>query len=128
MLEWLGKYHEDQMSTKLEIIKVDRFNAGWAAETLFTGFRVRAILKASTDTITNISNKAALDKKLRREVGEEDVDWKIITNPLTNIGELYLVNSGKLVMWKLQDHEKFNTLFDKVEQHKDNLDEVREDG
>jgi hypothetical protein len=115
------------MSTKLEINKVNRFDAGWDPATLFTGFRVRATLKASTDTITNINNVSALQKKLRREVGEEGTDWLLQTNPLTNIGELYLVNSGKLVMWKLQDHEKFSTLFDKVEQHKDNLDEVRED-
>lgn len=110
------------MNTKLEITKVNRFNAGWAAETLFSGFRVRAILKASTDTITNIQNKAALDKKLRREVGTEGEDWLLVTNPQTNIGELYLINSGKLVMWKLQDHEKFSELFDRVEQHKDDIE------
>lgn len=116
------------MSTKLEIIKVNRFDSQWNPETLYTGFRVRAVLKASSCAITNINNVSALSKKLRREVGEEGTDWLLATNPLTGIGELYLVNSGKLVLWKLQDHEKFSTLFDRVEQHKDNLDEIREDG
>lgn len=116
------------MSTKLEIVKVNRFDAGWNPATLFTGFRVRAILKASGDAVTNINNRVALDKKLRRDIGTEGEDWLLETNPSTGLDELYLQNSGKLIMWKLQDNEKFSTLFDRVEQHKDNLDEVREDG
>lgn len=115
------------MSTKLEIIKVNRFDAQWDPSTLFSGWRVRAILKASSDAITNINNKSALEKRLRREVGVEGEDWLLQTNPLTNENELYLINTGKLIMWKLQDHERFSTLFDRVEQHKDNVDEIRED-
>jgi hypothetical protein len=115
------------MSMKLEIKAVDRHQANWDAKTLFTGFKIRAILRHTEDAISNINNLYALRKRLAREVGTEGEDWILQSNGVTNEGELYLQNSGKLVMWKLQDHDKFMKLFDRIEQHKDNLDEVRED-
>ena len=112
------------MSSKLEIKKVNRYEADWDPETIFTGFKIRAILAGTNDVITAISQKSRLQKRLRREVGEEGVDWKLQNHPKSNEVELYLQNSGTLLMWKLQDHEAFNLLFDRVEQHTDNPDEI----
>lgn len=115
------------MSMKLEIKAVDRHDADWDVKTLFTGFKIRAILRHTECVITNTNNLYTLRKRLSREVGTEGSDWILQSNPTTGEGELYLQNSGKLVMWKLQDHDKFMALFDRIEQHKDNLDEIRED-
>lgn len=115
------------MSGKLEINKVNRFDAGWDATTLYTGFRVRAMLTHTTCAITRINDIAQLERRLKREVGDEGTDWILLQNSSTGSGELYLLNAGKLIMWKLQDHEKFSSLFDRIEQHKDDLDEIRED-
>jgi hypothetical protein len=114
-------------SNKLEIRKVNRYDADWDPSTIFTGFKIRAVLAKTNDVITAISQKSRLEKRLRREVGEEDVDWKLQNHPATNEVELYLQNSGTLLMWKLQDHEAFKTLFDRVEQHTDDPDEISKD-
>lgn len=116
------------MSNKLEIKKVNRYDADWDASTIFTGFKIRAVLAGTNDVITAISAKARLQKRLRREVGEEGVDWMLQNHPTNNEVELYLQNSGTLLMWKLQDHEAFNQLFDRVEQHTDEKpDDISED-
>lgn len=115
------------MSSKLEIKKVNRYDADWDPSTIFTGFKIRAVLAGTNDVITAITQKSRLEKRLRREVGEEGVDWKLQSHPTSNEVELYLQNSGTLLMWKLQDHEAFNKLFDRVEQHTDNPDEISED-
>jgi redox-regulated HSP33 family molecular chaperone len=115
------------MHEKLIIEKVDRHKANWDPKTLFTGFKIRAVLVHQEDMITKINAKHQLQRRLKREMGEEGAEWILQTNPRTGEDELYLQNSGKLIMWKLQDVAKFNGLFEKVEQHKDNLDEVRED-
>jgi hypothetical protein len=112
------------MSSKLEIAKVDRFQADWDASTMFTGFKIRATLTRTNDMITALDQKARLQKRLRREIGEENVDWKLITNPINGDDELYLHSSGTLLMWKLQNNEDFDKLFDRVEQHTDNADEI----
>jgi hypothetical protein len=112
------------MSSKLEIIKVNRYDADWDAETMFSGFTHRAVLAGTTDVITAIDQRSRITKRLRREVGEENVDWMVQTHPRTGEVEVYLKSSGILLMWKLQNHEEFATLFDRVEQHTDNLDEV----
>jgi hypothetical protein len=114
------------MSGRLEITKVDRHEADWDAKTIFTGFTIRAILAGTNDMITKISKRSRLQKRLRREIGEEDTDWILQDHPRTDEVELYLKSSGPLIMWKLQDHEAFNELFDRVEQHVDNIDEVRD--
>ena len=116
------------MSQKLEILKVNRFAANWDPKTLFSGFSIRAVLTHSNDMITKIQNTSKLRKRLTREMGDEGESWLLQENPRTDEVELYLQTAGKLIMWKLQDYEKFNGLFDRVEQHKDNLeDEVRDD-
>jgi hypothetical protein len=112
------------LSTKLEITKVNRFDSKWDAKTMFTGFKIRAVLKKSSDTITNINHMAQLRRRLQREVGVEGEEWLLQANAHTYDDELYLKNAGKLIMWKLQDHEKFNLLFERIEQHKDD-DELR---
>jgi len=111
-------------SNRLEIRKVNRYEADWDASTIFTGFKIRAVLAGTNDVITAISQKSRLEKRLRREVGEEGVDWKLQNHPTSNEVELYLQNSGTLLMWKLQDHEAFKTLFDRVEQHTEDPDEI----
>lgn len=115
------------MSSRLDIKKVNRYEADWDPKTMFSGFNIRAVLAGTTDMVTRISEQARLGKRLRREIGEEDVDWILQPHPVNGEVELYLKNSGPLIMWKLQDHEAFNKLFDRVEQHVDNLDEVSED-
>lgn len=118
------------MSTKLEITKVNRYQENWDAKTLFKGFNIRAVLAEQKDMITKIQATTQLRKRLVREMGEdqEGETWLLQENRLTGEDELYLLNAGKLIMWKLQDFDKFNGLFDRVEQHKDNLDdEVRDD-
>lgn len=115
------------MSEKLVIVKVNRHDSQWDPKTMFTGFMVRAVLKEHNDMITKINAKSKLHRRLKREVGEEGTDWILQTNDRTGEDELYLKSSGKLIMWKLQNVENFNGLFERVEQHRDNLDEVRED-
>lgn len=112
------------MSSKLEIQKVNRYDADWDASTIFSGFTHRAVLAGTTDVITSIDKRSRITKRLRREVGEEDVDWMVQSHPRTGEVEVYLKSSGILLMWKLQNHEEFNELFDRVEQHTDNPDEI----
>lgn len=114
------------MHEKLVILKVNRNEANWDAKTLFTGFNTRAILTSHEDLITKINAIHQLKRRLKREMGEEGEEWILQTNDRTGEDELYLKSSGKLVMWKLQDVTKFNGLFERVEQHKDNPNEVRE--
>jgi hypothetical protein len=93
---------------------------------LFSGFKIRALLILSPDVITNITTTSQLRKRLTREVGAEGSDWLIEENPITGRTELYLMNSGKLLMWKLQDNENFDTLFEFVEQHTEDEDRLAE--
>lgn len=115
------------MSSRLDIKKVNRYDADWDAKTIFAGYNIRAVLSGTTDMVTRITERSRLAKRLKREIGEEDVDWMIQEHPHSGEVELYLKNSGPLIMWKLQDHEAFNTLFDRVEQHVDNPDAVSDD-
>ena len=110
--------------SKLEIQKVSRYDAGWDETTIFSGFTHRAILAGTNDVITAMSQRSRMAKRLTREVGEEEVDWKIRMHPKTGEVEVYLKNSGTLLMWKLQDHEEFNKLFSRVEQHVDDVNEI----
>jgi hypothetical protein len=113
--------------SKLEIVKVSRYEADWDASTIFSGFRIRAVLAGTNDVITAITQRSRLAKRLGREVGVEDQDWKLQQHPKSNEVELYLMSSGILLMWKLQDHEAFNKLFARVEQHTDDPNEITKD-
>lgn len=115
------------MSGKLEIKKVSRYEADWDAKTIFSGFTIRAVLAGTTDVITRMTERSRLAKRLKRDIGDEDMDWILQDHPRTGEVELYLKSSGPLIMWKLQDHEAFSKLFDRVEQHVDNLNEVSTD-
>jgi hypothetical protein len=115
------------MSSRLDIKKVNRYDTDWDASTIFSGYSIRAILAGTTDLVTRITERSRLAKRLRREIGDEDVDWMIQEHPRTGEVELYLKNSGPLIMWKLQDHESFSKLFDRVEQHTDDPNEISED-
>jgi len=112
------------MSSKLEIQKVNRYQADWDATTIFSGFTHRAVLAGTNDVITAMTARSRMAKRLGREVGTEGEDWKIQTHPRSGEVEVYLKSSGILLMWKLQDHEEFNKLFDRVEQHVDDPNEV----
>jgi hypothetical protein len=107
--------------SQLEIRLVNKYDNSnhWVPETMFSGFKVRAVLKKSNDLITHAMELAQLRKRLTRELGVEDVDWILGENPYTLHNELYLQNSSKLIMWKLQDNDQFTGLFDHVEQHSD---------
>lgn len=113
------------MSGKLEILKVNRYDTDWDPESMFSGYTHRAILAGTNDVITAMTQRSRITKRLKREVGDEDVDFMVRTHPKTGEVEIYLKSAGTLIMWKLQDHEEFNKLFDRVEQHVDKLpDEV----
>jgi hypothetical protein len=111
---------------RLEIEKVNKYGAGWCPEALYTGFRIRAVLKDCADSIEQIQNTHLMRRKLRKEFGVEGEDWIIADNRAHGTVDLYLPNSGKLLLWKLQDAEAFSKLFDAVEQHVDDLNEIRE--
>lgn len=113
--------------SRLDIQRVNRYEADWDPQTMFSGFNIRAVLANTNDLITMISEKSRLKKRLLREVGEEGVDWILQDHPRLAQVELYLKSSGTLIMWKLQDHENFNKLFDRVEQHTENPDDIREE-
>lgn len=112
--------------SSLEIRVANRYDSDWNPNLLFSGFKIRALLILSSDVITNITTTSQLRKRLTREVGKEGNDWLIEENPITGRTELYLMNSGKLLMWKLQDNENFDTLFEFVEQHTEDEDRLAE--
>ena len=112
------------MSSRLDISKVNRYEADWDPKTIFSGFSIRAVLAGTTDVIFAIDQRSRISKRLRREIGDEGEDWMVQTHPRTNEVEVYLKSSGTLLMLKLQDHEEFSKLFDRVEQHTDNPDEI----
>jgi hypothetical protein len=114
------------MSSRLEILKVDKFEADWSPEVLFQGYTIRAVLTKTNDLITRTTERSRLAKRLNREEGIEGEDWILANHPHNGEVELYLRGSGRLIMWKLQDHESFSNLFDRVEQHVDNINEIRE--
>lgn len=114
--------------SQLDIRLVNKYETSnnWIPETMFSGFKIRAVLHKQQDIISHASELYQLRKRLSRELGVEDVDWILGENPRTLVNELYLQNSGRLVMWKLQDNEKFTELFDFVEQHTDDQDKLDE--
>lgn len=112
--------------SQLEIKFVNKYDSVWNPKTMFSGFKVRAVLVKSNDVITNLMEMSQLRKRLVRELGKEDEDWILEENPRTLENELYLPNSGKLIMWKLQDNEKFMSLFAFVEQHTDDDEKLSE--
>jgi len=110
----------------LEIRFVNKYDSVWHPKTIFSGFKVRAVLVKSNDVITNAMEMHQLRKRLKRELGTEEEDWFLEENPHTEENELYLLNSGKLVMWKLTDNESFIKLFAFVEQHTDEEEKLEE--
>lgn len=113
-------------NTRLVIEKVDKYEAEWVPSVIFKGFRIRAVLTEHKDAVTAIQERHLLTRRLRREFGTEGEDWIIEDNLETNTVDLYLHNTGKLLMWKLQDQDSFSKLFGLVEQHVDNINEIRE--
>lgn len=112
--------------SQLEIRFVNKYESVWNPKTMFSGFKIRAVLVKSNDVITNINEMYQLRRRLQRELGTEDEDWILEENPNTLENELYLQNSGKLVMWKLQDNDKFISLFAFVEQHTDDAEKLEQ--
>lgn len=103
-----------------EVTRINKFETNdWCSVYLFSDFQVRATLVGSTDVITKIEAKRQLKRRLLREVGAEGVEWHLITNKLNNKDELYLKNSTRLIMWKLQNLSRFEGIFEKIEQHED---------
>lgn len=112
---------------KVEFEDVNKFRENWTPESLFSEYNVRAILADSGDIITQMSNTARMRRKLTKRMGEEGEDWFIVENPLTGGDELYLKDSGILLMWKLNDHLGFVELFDRIEQHQEEIDGIQKD-
>lgn len=112
---------------KVEFEDVNKFRENWTPESLFSEYNVRAILADPGDIITQMSNTARMRRKLTKRMGEEGEDWFIVENPLTGGDELYLKDSGILLMWKLNDHLGFVELFDRIEQHQEEIDGIQKD-
>lgn len=103
-----------------EVTRINKFETNdWHAPLLFSEFKVRATLKHTTDLITKLEAKRQLKRRLLREVGPEGQEWHLVTNTRTRNDELYLKSTGRLMMWKLQNLERFEGLFEKIEQHED---------
>jgi hypothetical protein len=105
------------MMGSIEFTKVNKMTAGWSPKLFFRDFRIRAILVEEQDVITKIDTLSRLRRRLERELGEEDKEWILIENFSTGEDELYLRDSSVLVMWKLQNDQKFKELFERVEEN-----------
>lgn len=112
---------------KVEFENVNKFKESWIPRSLFSDFNVRAILSEHNDVITKINATDRMRRKLTKRMGPEDEEWFIVENVITGNDELYLKDSGILVMWKLNDHLGFVELFDKVEQHQEEVDGLQKD-
>lgn len=113
-----------EKNIRLVIAKVNKYEAKWDPAVLFRGFRIRAVLATHQDAVSSMQHRHLLHRKMTREFGVEGDDWHLDDNPITHTIDLYLKNSGQLVMWKLQDMEAFSKLFDFVEQHVETVDEI----
>lgn len=103
--------------SSLEIKYVNKYDSPWNPDMVFTGFLVRAVLRRNPQIITRQRELSDLRRRLENEVGEEGSEWMVDENPITQQDELYLLTAAKLIMWKLQDAEKFIGMVDFVEQH-----------
>lgn len=106
----------------IEYSKVNKFSSDWFEDVLFTSIKIRAILRPKDDVVTRINLASRLRKRLRREYGEEGENWFFYRNSKTKRDEVYLKNSSILMMWKLQDKEFFDSTFERVERHVDNIE------
>lgn len=121
----MTEYSEDNPK-KVEFEDVNKFEHDWDPPSLFSNFNVRAILSKRDDIITQMTETSRMRKKLTRRIGNEGDDWYIVENVLTGSDELYLKDSGILVMWKLDDHNGFKELFDRIEQHQEELNGIQQ--
>jgi hypothetical protein len=110
--------------TQLDVKFVSKYETNWNPHLVFKPYKVRAILKTHNDVITAISERYQLQRRLKRELGEEGDTWTLQENPLTRDEELYMMDTNKILMWKLQDAERFVAMFDRIEQHTDEPDKL----
>lgn len=108
---------EEEPVKKVEFLEVNKFKEDWSANSLFSGFNVRAILTHQQDFVTKIVEADNMRRKLTKKIGPEGKHWFMEDDLVNNNVEVYLQDSGCLVMWKLNDNQKFNLLFDRIEQH-----------
>jgi len=101
----------------LEIKWVNKYDAGWAPDVLFTGFTVRAVLKRHESLITRQEELSDLRHRANREIGVEGEDWVLEVNEQEDQDEFYIQSSDQLVLWKLMDNDKFMKMFEYVEEH-----------
>lgn len=112
---------------KVEFEDVNKFKENWEPKSLFSDFNVRAILAEQPDIITQMGETDRMRRKLSKSMGDEGDDWLIVENPFTGMDELYLKDSGILLIWKLNDHAGFVELFSRVEQHQEEIDGIQKD-
>ena len=104
---------------QFQIKTVNKFESDWAAITLFSQqYKIRATILYDTNLLVKINKLVKLKISLGKDYGLEDDNWKIIERcPLAT--DLYMKDSGALVLWKLQDSDLLD-LFDRIEQHESN--------
>jgi hypothetical protein len=102
----------------LEIVRVNRYKCeDWYPKFLFGDFKVRVCLKQTNDLVTRHELKKQIKRRLTRELGNEGTEWNIVSR--ISGDDLYLKNTGRLMMWKLQNLERFEGLFESIEQHEE---------
>lgn len=115
---------ENQEEKRVEFEDVNKFVEGWYPSTLFSSFDIRVFPTFQNDIISRMEQISVIRRKLTKKLGEEDIDWFIVEDHRGFV-ELYMKDSGVLILWKLNDHEEFTELFDRVEQHREEINEKR---
>lgn len=104
----------------IEIKDVNKHESDdWEPSMLFTGYNVRAIIRFDEDAITNVNLRGRVERRLIRECGEGSDEFVMVTNTRTDREEVYLTSSARLISWKLQNMEQFESMFEAIEKHGD---------
>jgi hypothetical protein len=115
---------EENAKKEIEIVKVDKFRAGWYAPALFQGYTVRVVLLPEPAYLKALNRLSWLKKKLKDNIGVEGEMWFARSNVgLENEDEIYLKNSSFLVVWKMTNYDEFNNMVAKLEQHREGLED-----
>lgn len=107
----------EHLKDPLEVINVDKFEAGWIPQTLFEPFSYRLFIKGEENFIKAYARIGALKKQLSR-FGAENDDWIYISGKeLDELDQVYVKHMTVFLRWKMQDSDDFKTWVDHVECH-----------
>jgi hypothetical protein len=104
----------------IELVKVNRNTSDWDPMAQFDRFEYRVVLIAERNIIKSIMRKTKLEKMLKDNAGQENIDWIIKYSPLVDgEDEIYFKNSMFLLTWKMSDLEDYKANVSKIEEHDD---------